>query len=114
MVGGGTTGEAVTTTVGGAGEGEALRGGVCARGDGVCGTGNGLSVLACLSAFFDSRSEEDEGEGEAGEEPPLLLLMFPASFLSALLSFLCRLSYNARSRVSAHMQLPTRQHTQEE
>jgi hypothetical protein len=50
-----TTGEEVTTTEGGAGEGEALRGGVGARGVDT-GTGSGFSFFACLSIFFESFS----------------------------------------------------------
>jgi hypothetical protein len=46
----------VTTTDGGAGDGDAFRGGVCARGDAVCGTGRGLSFFACLSPFLGSFS----------------------------------------------------------
>jgi len=77
-------GDEVTTTEGGAGDGEAFRGGVCARaGDTGCGTGNGFSFLACfscLSLFFGSLSGEAVPDAEA------------ALFLSPL-SFLCRLSY---------------------
>jgi len=77
-----TTGEEVTTTEGGAGEGDAFRGGVCARaGDAGRGTGNGFSIFecfSCLSLFFDSLS----GEAVPDDDE---------AFLSPL-SFLCRLS----------------------
>jgi len=95
------------TTVGGAGEGEAFRGGVCARGEGVWGTGRGLSVLACLSVFRDSFSDGAAETGECDEELPLSLASLSLSFLSPLLSFLCRLSYNTQSRVSHTIQLQT-------
>ena len=92
-----TTGEEVTTTDGGAGDGEAFRGGVCARaGDAGCGTGNGFSFfecLSCLSLFFDSLS------GEAVPEADAL-------FLSPL-SFLCRLSYTHKSILISNEHLQT-------
>ena len=97
----------MTTTVGGAGEGEAFRGGVCARGEGVWGTGSGFSVFTCLSAFLDSFSEGPDGAGEGEEELPLSLLSRSLSFLSPLLSFLCRLSCNTQSHVSHAIQLQT-------
>jgi hypothetical protein len=86
-----TTGDEVTTTEGGAGEGEGFRGGVCARGDAVCGTGSGLSFfecLSCLSVFFESLSGEDVPEDDG-------------PFLSPL-SFLCRLSYTQTASMPIH------------
>ena len=60
-----TTGEEVTTTAGGTGEGEAFRGGVCALGDAVgWGTGNGFSCFECLSFFLGSLSGADVPEDE--------------------------------------------------
>ena len=59
---------------GGAGDGEALRGGVCDRGEGDCGTGNGFSFLECLSPFLDSFSEEPVPDDDWAFFSPLSFL----------------------------------------